>query len=190
MTCREVVISLILTLICAVVLACHGHAQSQQKASSVISQDTEVETLRRYLQLRLRNADWKDYSKLITWPDEPSWDCTWVVSKYDLGVPKKGKQNVVVPVVYKRLGLFCYDFEFNPDPKMVTINYELVKRQSGWKVNAPIPDYPDISADVLLKSLKASAENLQESAERRAQFSATARKLEEALKEKAIGVSP
>jgi hypothetical protein len=86
-----------------------------------------------------------------------------------------------VPVVYKRLGLFCYDFDFNPDPKVVTINYELIERQRDWKVNAPIPDYPDISADVLLKSLRASGENLHQSADRRAKFSATAGKLAEAL---------
>ena len=181
MTCREVIIRLILALICVVVLGCHTHGQSQQKASSVLDQDAAVETLRRYLQLRLCNADWKDYSKFITWPDEPGWDCTWVVSNYEIGVPKKGKRNVIVPVVYKRLGLFCYDFDFNPDPKVVTINYELIERQRDWKVNAPIPDYPDISADVLLKSLRASGENLHQSADRRVKFSATASKLAEAL---------
>ena len=181
MTSREVVIRLIFVLICVVVFACHTYGQPQQKASGVRSRDAAVETLRRYLELRLQNADWNDSSKFITGPDEPSWDCTWVVSKYDFGVPKKRKQNVIVPVVFKRLGLFCYDFEFNPDPKVVTINYELVERQGDWKVNAPIPDYPDISANVLLKSLRASGEDPRESADRRTKFSATARKIAEAL---------
>ncbi len=64
---------------------------------------------------------------------------------------------------------------------MVTINYELVECNGDWKVNAPIPDYPDISADVLLKSLIASGEDTRESADRRAKFRATAQKLKEAL---------
>ena len=181
MTSREVSVRLVLVLICVVILACHTYGQPQQKASGVISRDAAVETLRLYLQLRLRNADWKDYSKFITWPDEPSWDCAWVVSKYDIGVPKKEKQNVLVPVVYKRTGLFCYDFEFTPDTKVVTINYELVEHQGDWKVNAPIPDYPDFSAGVLLKSLKASGEDSRESADRRAKFSAAARKLADVI---------
>jgi len=179
--CRKVVIMAILILIYAVLFTYYAQAQFQQVVTSIKGQDTAVETLRHYLQLRLRNADWKDYSKYVTWSDEPSWDCNWVVRNYDIGMPKKGKHNVVVPVVYKRLGLFCYDFDFSPDLKIVTIKYELVKHRSGWKVNAPVPDYPDISADVLIKSLRASAESSSESQDRRAQFSASACKLSDVL---------
>ncbi len=178
---REVTRRSFVALIWVALLTSQGRAQSKQKSTSVKSQDMAVETLRRYLQLRLHNADWKDYSKFTAWPDEPAWDCNWVASKYDLEPPKKEEAKVVVPVVYKRLGLFCYNFEFTPDAKAVTVNYELVKSPSGWKVTAPIPDYPDIGADVLIRSLRASAENLQESPERRAQFDAVARKLADAL---------
>jgi hypothetical protein len=59
-----------------------------------------------------------------------------------------------------------FDFEFKPNAKVVIIYYELVNRQYGWKVNGPISDYPDISAEVLVKSLRTSAENLRESPER------------------------
>jgi hypothetical protein len=180
-TNRKALGKVTLVLMSVVVLACHTYGQPQQKASGVMNQDAAVETLRRYLQLRLRNADWKDYSQFITWPDEPSWDCAWVISKYDIGVPQKGKRNVEVPVAYNRIGLFCYDFEFNPDPKLATINYELVERQGAWKIDAPIPDYPDISADVLLNSLRASSGDPRQSVDHRAKFSATVRKITEVL---------
>lgn len=182
MKLREVVRRLILVFFSVAILVCHVQADSpQMELMTVKNQDTGVEMLRNYLQMRLRNADWKEYSKFITWPDEPSWDCNWVVNKYEMGIAKKGDKNVVIPVSFNRLGLFCYDFDFNPDPKEVTINYELIKLPSGWKVNAPIPDYPDINADELIKMLRASSENLQETLERRVRYGATARKVEEAL---------
>lgn len=52
--------------------------QGQDQGKRPGFQDTQVQalwTLNRYVQLRLEAADWKEYSKLITWPDEPSWDC-------------------------------------------------------------------------------------------------------------------
>jgi hypothetical protein len=175
---RVTVQRIIIGLTCVLILACKG--QAEQKASRV--QGQAIEALQRYLQLRLQDADWKEYSKLITWPDEPSWDCKWVVGEHDVRGPiYKGQEVVVIPVVYKRLGLFCYDFDFEPGPKVVKINYELVKRGSGWKVNGPIPDYPEIGGDVLIKSLNAAAENANETPERRAQAGAAARKIADAL---------
>jgi hypothetical protein len=178
---RNVVGRLLLNLICVLLLACHVHAQSQQKASDKSNQYAAVETLRSYLELRLNGADWKEYSKFITWPDEPAWDCNWVISKYDLGPSKKEGEKVMVSVVYMRLGLFCNNLKFELNPKVVTVNYELVKRPNGWKVNAPIPDYPDISADVLIRSLRSLAEKGNEKPERRVQAEATARKLGDVL---------
>ena len=178
---REVVIRSVLSLICIAMFVSCAQAQSQLKTSDIKRQDTAVETLSHYLQLRLQNADWKDYANFITWSDEPSWDCNWVVRNYDLGPSKEENQKAVVSVVYNRLGLFCYDFDFKPGTTVVTIKYELVKQQSGWKVYAPIPDYPDIDSGVLIKMLRVSAENLHESPERRAKFSATVRQIAEAL---------
>lgn len=66
-----------------------------------------AQTLRRYIQLRLRDADWQEYSKFIAWPDEPGWDCKWVVSKDKIGAPRVKGQTIVIPVAYSRLGLFC-----------------------------------------------------------------------------------
>ena len=170
---------LIAPLIFVAILASQAKGQTEQKASN--GQGQVLQTLHHYVQLRLQDTDWKEYSKFITWPDEPSWDCKWVVGKYDVGAPVNKGENVVVPVVYKRLGLFCYDFDFKPDPKAVTINYELVKRPTGWRVNAPIPDYPDIGGSVLVKLLNASAGNANETPERRAQAEVTARKIADAL---------
>jgi hypothetical protein len=140
-----------------------------------------LNSLRRYVQLRLSNADWKDYSKYITWPDEPSWDCNWVALQYTVGIATNEKEGVTVPVTYKRLGLFCYDFDFKANLNTVTVNYKLVRDTSGWKVDAPIPDYPDISVDVLLASLQASAKDVRESKERRGQFSITAQRIAAAI---------
>ncbi|MGO8990391.1 MAG: hypothetical protein ACLQGU_03905 [bacterium] len=178
---RQVIRGLVLNFLCVLILACDVSAQPQQKPWDEKTQDVAVDTLRRYLELRLNDADWKEYSKFITWPDEPAWDCKWVISKYDLKPAEEEKDKITVPVMYKRLGLFCYDFEFKPNPEIATINYELVKRPSGWKVNAPIPDYPEISADVLIRSLKALAEKANETPERRVKAKATVRKLGDAL---------
>jgi hypothetical protein len=155
--------------------------RAQLKSLDVRRQDAAEETLQNYVRLRLSNADWKEYSKFVTWPDEPGWDCNWVVDKYSVGLPKKRTKNIIVPVSYKRLGLFCYDFEFTMKSKDVTVDYELVSAPGGWKINSPIPDYPDISAKILLQLLKEKAENRQESSEHRAQFRAAERKLEKAL---------
>jgi hypothetical protein len=67
---------------------------------------TPAETLRRYVQLRMEDANWKLYSKLITWPDEPSWDCKWVTADYQIGTARTLGQKAEIPVTYKRLGLF------------------------------------------------------------------------------------
>lgn len=141
--------------------------------------DTSEKTLSHYLQLRLQDAKWEVYSKLITWPDEPSWDCKWVAEKYELGKMKRtGKSRTIIPVTVKRLGLYCVDFSFSPDPKEVTINYELIKSPSGWKIDEPIPDYPDIGADTLKKLLAAAAESPKEPPERKAKIAETLQKLQ------------
>lgn len=141
--------------------------------------DTPEKTLSHYLQLRLQDAKWEVYSQLITWPDEPSWDCKWVAEKYEIGKPKRTeKGRAIIPVIVKRLGLYCIDFSFSPDQKEVTINYELIKSPSGWKIDEPIPDYPDIGADTLKESLAASAESSKEPPERKAKFAETLQKLQ------------
>lgn len=145
-----------------------GHFEAKAESAEV-----PEKTLNHYLQLRLQDADWKAYSALITWPEEPSWDCKWVAERYDIGESKRtGKGKITIPVVMKRLGLYCYDFSLSPDPKEVTLNFQLIKTPDGWKVDEPTPDYPDIGADTLKKSLSASAENPKESADRRAKFAA------------------
>lgn len=161
-------------LICVPLLACDARGETDEQLASADSQRQALQTIRHYIELRLDNAGWKEYSKFVAWPDEPGWDCNWVTSGYRLKKHRSKAGKVVVPVVLSRLGLFCYDFEFTPESKLVTINYELAKDQTGWKVSAPIPDYPDISAQVLMKRLRDSAADLHESSERRASFRATA----------------
>jgi hypothetical protein len=169
----------LIVLIFVAIFAFQGRGQAEPKVAGDRGQ--AVRALQRYLHLRLQDADWKEYSKFITWPDEPSWDCKWVESDHKVGAPVRKKQKVVISVVYTRLGLFCDDFDFKPEPKVVTINYELVSRPTGWKVSSPIPDYPDIDGDVLVKSLNATAGNASETPERRAEAETTARKITEAL---------
>lgn len=164
----------------AIFALCRTHAEPK---ANTTDQDQALRTLRHYIALRLRDADWKEYSKFITWPDEPSWDCKWVASRHKVGTPSGNGQEVSIPVVYSRLGVFCYDFDFKPESRVVTLDYKLVKRPSGWKVNAPIPDYPDVGEDVLVKSLDATAGSASEPPERRGKAEATARKIKEAAKQ-------
>lgn len=119
--------------------------------------ETAQGTLRQYVGARLRGAEWKDYSRLITWPDEAGWDCYWVVKGHSIGAAVRHGTTAVIPVAYSRVGLFCSDPSFQPEPKNIVIRYELVYRGTSWKVNGPIPDYPDISWDALEASLKETA---------------------------------
>jgi hypothetical protein len=166
----------------AEVLASCAVAQvsSRPEVMSEKPEGAVAEALRRYVTLRLDNADWKEYSQFVTWPDEPAWDCNWVVAAYSVRDPRKAVEKVLVPVVYDRLGLFCYDFEFAPKPSVVTVEYELSRVANVWKVAGPIPDYPDIGADALLRWLGTKAESAEESLDRRTRFAATARKVREA----------
>jgi hypothetical protein len=181
MKLRAIVERAIVILAYVAILACQGQGQAEQKSSAIRGRAARV--LHRYVQLRLQDADWKEYSQLITWPDEPSWDCKWVVAKHEVGVPVEKEREVVIPVVYSRLGLFCYDFDFRPDESVVTIKYELVRHQNGWQVNAPIPEYPDIGADVVIKSMNAIAMNTNETPKRRAEADAAIRNISGALKQ-------
>jgi hypothetical protein len=157
------------------VVSFRTQGNATQNGPELGKEDGALKTLRQYIELRLHNAKWNEYSKLITWPDEPSWDCHWVVSAYHLGKPKTQGATAEVDVKYQRLGLFCNNPEFEAGVKTVTIKYVLLRGPKGWKVNSPIPDYPEIGADVLLQSLKASAEDAREATERRGMFSAAAR---------------
>lgn len=147
---RKIINQLISFMICVMVGLC-GHLVEAQSHYGIRKKEVPaLNTLRRYIQLRLSNADWAEYSKYIIWPDEPSWDCNWVVRHYTVGTPTNEKNGITIPVSYQRIGLFCYDFDFKDNSADVTVNYELIKDGREWKVNAPIPDYPDIYADKLM----------------------------------------
>lgn len=167
-------------------LVSHGQGQtnSEDKDSTNRTTAAAVKSLRQYVELRLHNADWVEYSKFVTWPDEPGWDCNWVVRSYFLKSPEERREKVIIPVVYKRLGLFCYDFNFTAQRNTVRVDYELVKHSDTWKVNAPIPDYPDISDRVMVRSLEMKARSGGESTDRRAKFEAAARQIEESSAQK------
>src|SRR2546423_735711 len=89
-------------------------------------QRAAARVLHSYVEMRLRDADWSVYSKLIMWPDEPSWDCHWVTSSYHLGSPTVIGKKVRIPVTYTRIGVFCGDFEFTANKNKVITDYELV----------------------------------------------------------------
>ncbi len=168
----------ILSVACLVV---YSNAQATQEQANRNIQNSAVEVLDRYLNLRLHDADWKDYSKYIAWPDEPSWDCKWVVKSYERGKAQIEDDKVIVPVNFLRLGLFCYDFEFESDLKKVTINYELSNSSGSWKIISPIPDYPEIGAEELKLSLRIIMNNTRASNERRLKAESTIRKIDGAI---------
>ena len=166
------------------VLVSASLAQGQDQGKRPSFQNPQVQALRtlnRYVQLRLEDADWKEYSKLITWPDEPSWDCKWLVNRYSVGAPTEAKGKVLIPVAYNRLGLYCDNFYFEPGQKTTTIRYELVRREREWRIDGPTPDYPDVGADVLVSSLEATARNPNETPEKRAKAETMAHKIIETL---------
>lgn len=149
-----------------IISICNHHALGKEIIKSTDKNtDKASDILHRYVQLRLNDADWKEYAKFITWADEPSWDCVWVVGSYEIDKASMNGHAVKIPVVYKRLGKFCYDFDFQYKPEKITINYKLIDSGNGWKVNLPIPDYPDISAEAIINSLKIKAKNLNESSD-------------------------
>jgi hypothetical protein len=142
------------------------NAPSQPKSAGRASAN---DILRQYVEARLRWAHWKDYSRLITWPDEPGWDCWWVAKDYRIGEATHGVATSVIPVTYRRLGLFCADFELQPKPKTETIDYKLVRKGDGWKVNGPTPDYPYISVQALDEYLTRTISDPSEQADRKTQ---------------------
>jgi len=79
----------VLALLLAVVAAHQLLNHSESIFAAARPQASAAETLRKYVELRLHNADWKDYSRLVAWPDEPGWDCNWVVDKYSVGTERK-----------------------------------------------------------------------------------------------------
>jgi hypothetical protein len=166
---------------CLLVVTCATPARLFADDHSVSSRpESPSSALTHYVTLRLTNADWDSYSKLITWPDEPSWDCKWVTTSYMLGALRKAADNVVIPVTYDRLGLYCSDFDLQLHKASVQVEYHLVMESGAWKVSAPVPDYPDIGVATLLRSLTTSGNSSNESAERRRQFKDLVQKLHDA----------
>jgi hypothetical protein len=76
---------------------------------------------RKYVELRLRGARWDEFSKLITWLDEPAWDIYRVCSKYSIGVARMKGKTAIVPVTYSRIGYIDSNLRFETDVKVLTI---------------------------------------------------------------------
>jgi hypothetical protein len=129
-------------------LTLQGQSQPQR-----VRTPSAKDVLRQYVEARLRWAHWKDFSRFITWPDEPGWDCWWVAKDYNIGKVIHGVEKTVITVTYDRLGLFCADLELQAKPGAEPVSYELVKRDGAWKVDSPTPDYPYISARTLVEFL-------------------------------------
>lgn len=176
---RRTLLSMKDTVIGIVLLLVLG-SSSVACAESSKRPDTVEGTLRQYVDLRLGWADWKEYSQFITWPDEPGWDCWWVAKEYSVGQSTKTSARVVIPVTYSRLGLFCADLKFQSKPMNEVIRYELLHRSGGWKVNAPVPDYPYVGWQYLREWLSRIATDEHESAVRREAAHDAARAITEA----------
>jgi hypothetical protein len=142
--------------------------------------DEPVAVLRHYINLRLANTDRSAYAKLITWSDEPLTDCAWVTSHFKLQQPKPSRDDLVIPVTYDRLGRYCSDLNLELFDESVEVEYHMVMSAGGWKVAGPVPDYPDIEIQTLLRSLANSAQSGPP--ERRRQIDEVIRQLRVALR--------
>jgi hypothetical protein len=132
-----------------------------------LAQREAVDTVERYVRLRLGGAQWVAFAPLIVWEDEPGWDCYWLVNGYSVGEAETRGDTIIVPVTYDRLGLYCHDFQFKPENRSVMLRYEVVKSDSRWKIKAPEPDPPDLFVDIQIEALRATARSSHESAEHR-----------------------
>lgn len=139
------------------------------------------DTVDRYVRLRLGSAPWVDFAGLISWDDEPGWDCNWVSNRYTSGLAESKNGAVIIPVTYHRLGFYCHDFDFKLEKRTDIIRYEVVKSSGGWKIKAPEPEYPDVSADVLITQLQIAARDVRETAEHRKQAEALVRQLSDLI---------
>jgi hypothetical protein len=142
-----------------------------------LAQREAVDTVERYVRLRLGGAHWVAFAPLIEWEDEPGWDCNWLVTWYAVGTAEKTDGGVVVPVTYDRIGFYCHDYDFNPEIRKVTLRYQIAESAKGWKIKGPEPDPPDLSVDVQIASLKAAARNRHETATNRKRAEAMVRQL-------------
>jgi hypothetical protein len=115
------------------------------------------------------------------WPDEPGWDCMWLTDGYKMGLPNFDGTKVTIPVEFNRLGLVCDVGYFEGNDSLVTLQYELIRSSGSWKIAGPIPDYPEIDAEVCIKELKEFSSRPNESAHRRAQADSLARTLSVAV---------
>jgi hypothetical protein len=136
-------------------------------AQKGVAQREAVDTVERYVRLRVSGADWAAFASLIAWEDEPGWDCNWLVDGYSVGRAESASDVFIVPVTYDRLGLYCHDFQFKPESRKVTVRYEVVKTPANWKIKAPEPNPPDLRIDAQIESLRTAARNPHETAEHR-----------------------
>jgi hypothetical protein len=132
-----------------------------------LAQREAVDTVERYVRLRLEGARWAAFAALITWEDEPGWDCNWLVNGYSVGAAEQKGDVVIVPVTYERLGLYCHGSQFKPEHRRVTLRCEVAKSSSGWKIRAPEPNPPELSVSVQIEALRAAARSPHQPAEHR-----------------------
>jgi len=150
------------------------HAQQPRSG-----QFNPVELVRRYVGLRFNSAQWSDFEAMISWEDESGWDTYWLTDRYTVGAAKKTRTSVIVPVTFRRLGLYSHDFVFKPNQRSVTIQYEVVTTPNGWRIMGPEPgfDFPNLSVYVQIESLLATSRNQSEAIETRELAEATAKLL-------------
>jgi hypothetical protein len=143
-----------------------------------------VETVERYVRLRLGGAQWAAFASLVAWEDEPGWDCNLLVNGYSVGTIEKRGDAAVVPVTYDQRGLYCHDFQFKPENRSVTLRYEVVKSPINWKIKAPEPGPPHLSLDVQIDVLRTASRNPNETAEHRKLAEAMVQQLSKAARRK------
>jgi len=89
----------------------------------------------------------------------------WVSAGYEIRSLDERGEKVTATLVHKRLRLIRCDFDFKSEPEIVEVKYQLVHQASAWKIDGPVPDYPDVGADTVFKALAALADSVNETSE-------------------------
>ncbi|HWW20443.1 MAG TPA: hypothetical protein VNZ06_06535 [Steroidobacteraceae bacterium] len=185
MTCTPMSARLSAALLWLIACPCLVAANTTSSGAAPAAAANEpAAVLKHYINLRLAMADWPVYSKLITWPQEPASDCYWVTSHFKLDDPRPGSAHdeIIVPATYDRLGRYCSDFDLELFDESDRIEYHLVMSDGKWKIAAPLPDYPDIEIQTLLRRLANTAQSPGETPERRRQLDEVIRQLRATLR--------
>jgi len=147
---------------------------------------TPVEAIKKYCSLdlggaRLSSTTWSKVAPLIAWEDEPGWDAVVVVSGFRIGSPKETGSRALIPVTFRVLGTLDGDGPFVRGSRLETINFELARSETGWKVKKPVIP-PHVSVSSISNNIRGLVETERGNSDRRRVLEATLKDLRAAQK--------